>query len=508
MLKYLQILKIIKKKMRKIGIFIMTIIGLIFVFFVFKSYQTKKDLNNLMTNSGITAEEKDSLINNRNKKDIDARIETLKKKIKLKWLISKANMYYNENEYMIALIEYQKVLKDIPNDEEINTKIWDIYYKIHKYKKANEHYQKIKNSHFLDKKKAIFSLINDKWVNQENIEYLNQEIDSFNITDEEKFYYKNSISCIIDYSLCRKNFQDYFENNEIKTEEMEIMKKSFKAFQNFKDNDLYYKAAFVTGWFFQNAFYYVTLKTSENILGQKNDYKPVIRMAAKSSYEIWDYISAKKYLNQIRETDYNDPEVSYFLARIYEKLNDKIPALVNYQKALKDWYKDIIDIRRRMIFIYFETKDNKKMLKEFDNLLIINSDKLNENDYKLAIYYNILENNFEKAEQYAKKAIEIFKNSEVFYWYLALIILQKENLDEIDLKTIKENIEKSKKISNKNPLILMIEWIYEAKLKNYNVSIIKLKSAYSMDKSWEYKEIINLWLEQINLEKNLNNSNN
>jgi hypothetical protein len=31
-------------------------------------------------------------------------------------------MYFDENEYMIALVEYQKILKDLPNDEEINVK--------------------------------------------------------------------------------------------------------------------------------------------------------------------------------------------------------------------------------------------------------------------------------------------------------------------------------------------------------------------------------------------------
>jgi hypothetical protein len=37
-------------------------------------------------------------------------------------LIANADMYYDENEYMIALIKYQQILKNIPNDEEINVK--------------------------------------------------------------------------------------------------------------------------------------------------------------------------------------------------------------------------------------------------------------------------------------------------------------------------------------------------------------------------------------------------
>lgn len=495
--------------MKKIWLYMMFIsIFLLASFFIYNNIKTKNNVKEIFSNSWISEEEKEELIKNLDKKDIDDKISSIKKKIKLKWLITKANMYYDNNEYMIALIEYQKVLKNIPNDNEVNLKVWDIYYKIHKYKKANEHYEKVKNETMLDKQKVIFSLINDKWISKENIEELNNKIDSLKLNEEENFYYKNWILCVVDYSLCRKNFQDLFaKKTNFSMEEMNVMYKSFEAFKNFKDNDLYYKAAFVTWWFYQNWFYYVTLKTSENILKQKNDYKPVMRMAAKSSYEIWDYISAKKYLTKIRETDKNDPEVSYFLARVYEKLNDKVPALINYQKAIKDWYEDLVDIKRRIIFIYFDSKEYKKMLKEFDELLNINSEKINENDYSLAIYYNIVENNNQKAKNYIQRAIRKFKESEIFYWYLAWIMLQKEELSNIELKMIKANIEKAKKIPNKNPLIPMVNWIYELKTKNYNNAILNLRSALSLDKSWEYKEVINLWLEQAILEKNYDNNN-
>lgn len=438
------------------------------------------------------------------KEEVQNKVSQIKKKMKLKEIISKANMYFDEDEYMFSLIEFQKVLKEVPNDEVTNIKVWDIYYKIHKYWKANEYYSKVKKAKSLDKDKAILSLINDKWVSKENIDELTKKINEFDISEEKKFYYTTSIICVVDYSLCRDKFQKYFEKNwSPQSEELKNLQRAFESFKNFKNNDLYYKAAFITWAFFENAFYYVALKTSEQILWQKYNYRPIMEIAAKSSYEIGDYISAKKYLNDIKKIDPNNSEMSYFLARVYEKLNDKNLALVQYKKALADNYKDQIDIKRRIVFLFFESKDYKKMLSAFDDLLKTKSDKLNINDYSLAIYYNIINDDEQKANLYIDQAIEKFPKSELFYWYKAWIMLEKDNLLDSDLKEIKENIDKAMAIK-RNSLILMANWIYELKMKNYEKAIVNLKSAYWMDKSWEYKEKIDFWLQKVAEERNNN----
>lgn len=486
----------------KIWLAIWAILTVIIAFSVFLYFKN----NNLTANDILEWDHEEELKNIEiSWEKSNSKIDLLKKKIKLKWLITKANMYYDENEHIIALFQYQQILKDIPKDEEINIKVWDIYYKMNKFKKANEYYLKFKNSKFLDKDKAILSLVNEKWVSKENILELEKEIDSFEISDEKKFYYKNSISCVIDYSLCRENFQKYFEKNKnIESEEMKIIESAFENYKNFRTNDIYYKAAFITWAFYQNSFYYVALKTSENILSQKNNYSPIMKVAAKSAYEIWDYIKAKNYLIELKKSFWNDPEISYFLWRIYEKLKDRVLALVHYKKAISDNYKDITDVKRRIVFLYFEGWETKKMLSAFDELLNSDIKNLNENDFSLAIYYNILNENFKKAEDYSKKAIELFENNALFYWYYSWILLQNDDLTSRDLKIIEENIDKSLKINNKEPMILMVKWIYELKMKHYDKSIITLKLAHWLDKNWEYKDIINYWLNKVLKEKNEN----
>lgn len=489
----------------KIWIWFLTIFIIILWIVIFNYFQNKSEIKEILNWSWITEEEKQDLEKELeiDSSKVNSKIDGLKKKIKLKWLIAKADMYFDENDYMIALIQYQKVLKEIPNDMEVNLKVWDIYYKINRFKKANEHYALIKDSKILNKDKAILSLINEKWVKKENLEELKTEINSFDISPEKKFYYTNSITCIVDYSLCRDGFQKYFEKNQnLETEEMKVMFNAFEAFKNFKTEDLYYKAAFVTWAFYQNSFYYVALKTSENILKQKNNYNPIMKVAAKSAYEIWDYMTAKKYLTEIKNSDPDDAEITYFLARVYEKLNDRVLALVNYKKAIIDNYKDIIDIKRRIIFLYFDSWETKKMLEAFDDLLATNDKNLNENDYSLAVYHNILNDDLEKAEHYSKIAIEKFDKTELFYGYYSWILLQDENISLWKLKLVEENLEKAMEINRKNPMILMTNWIFELKNKNYDKALVNLKSALWQDKTWEYKDTINTWIKKVTEEKN------
>ena len=46
------------------------------------------------------------------------------------------------------------------------------------------------------------------------------------LNDEEKFYYTNSINCIISFHTCKKTFQEYINNNpELKTQKIKNSKK-------------------------------------------------------------------------------------------------------------------------------------------------------------------------------------------------------------------------------------------------------------------------------------------
>ncbi len=458
-----------------------------------KNFKEKKNINE---NNKIETKE-EIIEENKNQKEKleNNKIDEVKKKIALKSLIETWNMYSDEDNYIAAIVTYQKALKNIPNDEELNKKIWDIYYEIKNYKKAYEYYEKIKNSEKINKDKLIKSLINYKWVNKDNISELKNKIDSFEISKEKKYYYKSSLDCVIDYSKCRDEFERYFkENNDIKDKNLLNIKTSLENFKNFQSKDLYYKAAFVSWAFYENAFYYLALETSKKVLDKKEAYMPMLKVAAKSAYEIWEYGEAKKYLIESKKLNFKDPELSYLLWRVYEKLNDKILALVHYEKALNDWYKNKADAYKRLIFIYFEKKRYKKMLEIFDELLKLDKENLTETDFYLAIYYTKKYGELNKIKKYSKLAMKYFPDSEIFYSYIAWIKLQKEDLSKMDFDIAKKNIDKALKLNKKNAMVLMIKWIYDFKNKDYNEALVYFKIASSMDKNNEYKKELDSWI--------------
>lgn len=435
-------------------------------------------------------------------KSTNNKLDEIRKKLNLKWLITKWDMYFEEKDYMIALAQYLKVLKELPNDNEANMKIWNIYYNLKKFSKAYEYYQKIKNYAPLDKKQAIYSLINWLYEWEWNLNYINWEIDTFKLNEQETFYYKNSLICTINYSKCRANFQEYFnilDEKQIKIElsDLTTIKETFKNYENFWLEDLVYKSALVTWWFYKNEFYFISLKTGEWILNENPNYKPILKIVAKSAYELGDYTSAKSYLQKYINLDDKDAEVSYFMWRVYEKLWENFLSSIHLNRAIQLWYTDVIDIKRRLIFIYFTLDETEKMLNTFKELMDSKDKKLNLNDYNLAIYYHIANDDLETWKKYSLEWIKVFPNSELFYWYYAWIMLQNENLTDVELANIKENIDKAIEINRKNTMIIMVEWIYYYKTEATNKAIISFKNALSLDTSWEFKKEIDYWLEKI-----------
>jgi tetratricopeptide (TPR) repeat protein len=123
------------------------------------------------------------------------------------------------------------------------------------------------------------------------------------------------------------------------------------------------------------------------------------------------------------------------------------------------------------------------MLINFKDLIHTDSKDLNVNDYNLAIYYHISGEDLKTALDYSEKAKKLFPNSELFYGYSAWILLQNEDLTEQDLQIIKDDIDKALAINTENPMIVMVNGIYNVKIKNNTEALVIFKKAQNLDKS-------------------------
>jgi hypothetical protein len=48
-------------------------------------------------------------------------------------------------------------------------------------------------------------------------------------------------------------------------------------------------------------------------------------------------------------------------------------------------------------------------------------------------------------------------------------------------------------------MILMVNWIYNVKIKNFTEALVVFKKAKTLDKTFEYSDVIDYWLTQISI---------
>jgi|GEM_PF-1340968 len=73
------------------------------------------------------------------------------------------------------------------------------------------------------------------------------------------------------------------------------------------------------------------------------------------------------------------------------KLNEYILSNIFLNRAIELDYKPSINVKRRLIYNYFELGAMEKMLKEFESL-VKNEKEIEKEDIYLAIYYHIVYN--------------------------------------------------------------------------------------------------------------------
>lgn len=494
---------------------------------------TKKDVTFntwtvIETGSWIIIEKTKEEIEAEKRKIKKEKIETLRKKLSLRWLILKWDLNLEDKEYTSALIKFLQINKKIPNDKNTIQKLWDVYFHLKKFKQAYSYFSQVKDYSKLDKDKVSLSLISSVTLNKENIVYINKELDSLWLNEDQLFYYKNAISCTEDFSLCKKKFSDYFilqkEKELEKTWTWEIEKKeifqplynietALKNYENFQVDSLSYKWALVSWAFFENWLYPIAIATSKKLLLEKKKYKPLLKIVAKSYFELWNYIEAKVYLVKYNKLVKVDPEASYFLWIIYEKLREYVLSTIHFRKALRTWYKNTLDVNRRILINYYEIWEIDKMLKSFDTIINENKDDITINDYDLAIYYNIVNEKMENAKKYTKEAIELYPESEIFNWYYSWILMEEINsqpevkiinswtgeiLEEINLYEEADTyINKALKINTKNPMITLVKWKIEMSKWEIKKAFIYFKKTVALDKKWDYWKIAKQELEGI-----------
>lgn len=469
-------------------------------------------------NSDIVNSESEILVEDTqiNGQEMQSRIDILKKRLSLKWLIQDGDIHFQNEEYTRALAKFLQVHKQNPADQSIIQKIWDIYFNLNKYSQATKYYSQIKDYNQLDIDKSIKSLFYSQELKANNISYLTGELLTYNLSDEQQFYYNNSLTCVTDFKDCRQKYNDYFalQKQTIETwswetivestvtlPELKNIQSAIENYENFQLDDLSYKAALISGAYFQNQLYPIAIATSQDTLINSPDYRPLIKIIAKSYYEMWDYINAKKFLIQYNGLWDNEPEISYFLWIVHQKLREYTRSTIQLRKSVQLWFEREIDVKRRLLFNYYQLWDTDKMLWIFQEMVRDNINDLTVQDMSLAIFYHILNNEIDKAEIFTTFALKKFPENEVFYWYHWWLILQQTEITEELITQAETVLQKGLAINDKNPMISLTLWQLEEKRDNIQKAFVYYKQTISLDKWWEYEKFAKQKIATLELNK-------
>lgn len=418
--------------------------------------------------------------------DSNDKISVLRKRFFLKWLIDKWDNYMNSNTPLLALNEYLKAYVKNPTDTQITKKIWLAYFELKNYKNALEYLNKVKNELSWDDLQT-YILTNIYTLNTKDKRTFDNALANIknltNINEEQRFYYTNSINCIISFHTCKKTFQDYVKNNpELQTDKMKNIKSAIDNYDNFKSWNTYYKDSLIIAELFKDKLYTISNYLWASLLKSKVDYKPFILMVGKWAFEIWDLTKSKQFLEKYYKLEPTDPKVSYLLWNISYRSRDYLASNLYYKASLDNWFENKVDLKRKIIYNYYMLWDKKSMFSMFNSL--IEEKDSNIDDYSLCIYRYITEWETDMWIMLSNKWLQKFNWQswyEIFYWYLWWIYREKN-----DLVSANSYLEAWLKINPKNPLITLNMW-YLATLNNdYNKALIYLKRTQNMNPDWEF----------------------
>lgn len=420
--------------------------------------------------------------------DKNEKMEVLRKRFSLRGTIARWDTYVTDNQPILALNEYLKALRQSPNDEQLKRKLAWVYFELKRFTNARSTYKEV--LWFLteeEKEKYILSILYTINLQSWNeIQQASVDIRNLSLSKEETLYYINSINCTIDIHTCKKNFDTFFSANpNITFPKLLSMKEALSNYENFQIDNLYYKDALMIGSFYKEKMYSISNVLSVILLQEKTDYLPILLVAGKWYYELWDLWNAKKYLEKYYSLDPKELNITYMLWDINFRLKDYLTSNLYFNSALKNGFEPRIELQRKLAYNYYLSGDKRSMLNVF--WYLIEEKWATIDDYSLWIYHAILEWRISNAQSRAESGLKKFdwiQWHEIFYGYLWWIA--RENNNSTQAETF---LKKWLSINGRNPLITLNLWYLEESKKEFTLALMYFKKTVSLNGDGEFWEL-------------------
>lgn len=400
------------------------------------------------------------------------KIETIRKRLALKWLIIDWDAYYREWQLPLALKKYQDFYEQNNNDNLIKKKIADTYFEMKKFLSALNYYKKMEEIDVATRtnmNQALWYTSDIK--TQLGRSMLSSQSSELHWESEIWIYNTISLACIVDFHNCKLQLDEYFWPKNIETTEdsqyeliweegekketlieyipLKNLKTAIENYRNFQLDDVLLKNAYIVWAYFWDEMYNLAIILWEKILEERPGYKPIIKIIAQSYFELWDYENVRKVLGQYYEIDDKDPAVSYMLWVVNTKLGELVLSNIYFSKALSLWYTPSTNVYRQLVHNYYSLDNEEKIRNTFKDMIKF-EENLEAIDLSLGIYYHILWEDLITAQKWSKMWQEIFPDSTDFYGYEGWIHRENWKLDLAEAV-----LETGLELDSKNPFVII-----------------------------------------------------
>jgi len=217
-------------------------------------------------------------------------------------------------------------------------------------------------------------------------------IRNLGLTDGTKSY----LNLIDDCSKNPGGCLQFIQESTSPDYQIQALRETIQSAKGTSGDELYIRTLLI-GKLFEHKDYLAVQKIGLSILETRPNYKVVLKIVGYSSYELGDYASAAKYLEQYYTLEPKDVEVAYMLGIVNYYKADYATSNLYFNSAVLNGYTPKTELERRLVYNYVLLGDTTGAFKIF-RFLLDEEDVLAE-DYQIALFIA------EQAREYSKVAL-------------------------------------------------------------------------------------------------------
>lgn len=215
--------------------------------------------------------------------NLDAQLKGDEKKERSEILAKRADYLVNNNEYSEAAGLYERVLRLTPS-QEIERKLAHIAFRAKKFQRSSDLYKKFADDLYQSEREEFLYAL--RYTGDGEFQ---KRLATIDIPDNLRQALQVSWTCEYEFISCEKAIREYPHSYGPILD----LKNALKNYEALGNNDGSYKDALLIGAFYKNKDYTTAMKIGENVLRQKPDYRPILKIVGFSAFMINQYERAQ-----------------------------------------------------------------------------------------------------------------------------------------------------------------------------------------------------------------------